>query len=63
MGHLIAIFEVLTTFCRENEEYRALVESSLTEDELKNWKMITDLETGELKAELQLQTMFLVILF
>lgn len=64
MGHLISIFEVLTGFCAEHDEYRALVESSFdgetdSEKLVADWHIIQAPDTGELGAELLLQNTFL----
>lgn len=66
MGHLISIFGLLNENCSNNDEYRALVESSFDAElgdegrRLADWQQIQAPEDGELINELQLQRSFLV---
>lgn len=60
MGHLIDMFDSLNLLVLVSHQFRALVESSLTEAELEDWKSITDPTDGKLAAALKSQKSFLV---
>lgn len=60
MGHLIEIFDILLSSAISCDKYRALIESNLSEDELNNWKMLTDLNEGEIIKEIKIQQQYLV---
>ncbi|XP_055374163.1 serine/threonine-protein phosphatase 6 regulatory subunit 3-B [Condylostylus longicornis] len=55
MGHLIKIFDTITTSILESDKLGALIESNLSEDELENWRMITNKDEGELIKDLNTQ--------
>ncbi|GAB0092172.1 serine/threonine-protein phosphatase 6 regulatory subunit 3 [Sergentomyia squamirostris] len=59
MGHLIQILDSLVSCYAMSDEYRALIDSTLTEDELVLWRKITADEDGELTVEMQQQKRFL----
>lgn len=60
MGHLIDMFDSLNLLVLVSHQFRALVESNLTEEELEDWKSITDPTDGKLAAALKSQKSFLV---
>lgn len=60
MGHLIDMFDMLYTLVLDSGQFRALVESHLTESELEYWKEITDSKNGYLTAALKAQKSYLV---
>lgn len=51
MGQLIEIFDALTTACRVHHTYRALVEDSLTAEQLADWRTITGVPQQTAAAE------------
>lgn len=63
MGHLIRIFQYITTCISNSDQIGALIESNLNNNEngneLENWKLITNQENGELIKELELQNKML----
>ena len=63
MGHLIEILDALVSCFCVSEELRALVESSLNEIELENWKKISDSNDGYLTKTLEIQKRYLVSVF
>lgn len=60
MGHLIDMFDSLNLLVLVSHQFRALVESNLSEQEVEDWKSITDPTDGKLAAELKAQKSFLV---
>lgn len=60
MGHLIDMLDSLNLLVLVSQEFRALVEFSLTENELEDWKIITDPADGKLTLALKSQKSFLV---
>lgn len=61
MGHLIDMFETLVTNMSVSEEFSALVESTLEQDDVKDrWRRVTQPATGELSVILAEQKRFLV---
>ncbi|XP_059614467.1 serine/threonine-protein phosphatase 6 regulatory subunit 3 [Phlebotomus argentipes] len=62
MGHLIQILDSLVSCYTMSEELRALIDSTLTEDEMVLWRKITADEeerSGELTVEMRQQKRFL----
>lgn len=60
MGHLIDIFDSLNLLVLVSHQFRALVESNLTAEELEDWNSIIDPTYGKLTAALKAQKTFLV---
>uniref|UniRef100_A0A6B2EKT0 Putative serine/threonine-protein phosphatase 6 regulatory subunit 3 isoform x3 n=1 Tax=Phlebotomus kandelakii TaxID=1109342 RepID=A0A6B2EKT0_9DIPT len=59
MGHLIQMLDSLVSCYTMSEELRALIDSTLLEDEMVLWRKITAEEEGELMAEMRQQKRFL----
>lgn len=59
MGHLIYMFDSLNLLVLVSHQFRALVESNLTEDELDFWKLVTDPNNGYLVSALKKQKSYL----
>ncbi|XP_031622169.1 serine/threonine-protein phosphatase 6 regulatory subunit 3-B [Contarinia nasturtii] len=59
MGHLIYMFDSLNLLVLVSHQFRALVESNLTEDELSYWKLVTDPNNGYLVSALKQQKSYL----
>ncbi|XP_055690524.1 serine/threonine-protein phosphatase 6 regulatory subunit 3-B [Lutzomyia longipalpis] len=59
MGHLIQILDSLVSSYTMSEELRALIDSTLEEDELVLWRKITAVDDGELTEEINMQKRFL----
>lgn len=59
MGHLIYLFDSLHLLVLVSHQFRALVESNLTEDELTYWKLVTDPINGYLVSALKAQKSYL----
>lgn len=59
MGHLIYMFDSLNLLVLVSHQFRALVESNLTEDELSFWKLVTDPTNGYLVSALKAQKSYL----
>lgn len=59
MGHLIYMFDSLNLLVLVSHQFRALVESNLTEDELAFWKLVTDPTSGYLVSALKAQKSYL----
>lgn len=59
MGHLIYMFDSLNLLVLVSHQFRALVESNLTEDELSYWKLVTDPTNGYLVSALKAQKSYL----
>lgn len=59
MGHLIYMFDSLNLLVLVSHQFRALVESNLTDDELSYWRLVTDPTTGYLVSALKAQKSYL----
>lgn len=59
MGHLIYMLDSLNLLVMVSPQFRALVESSLTEDELTCWNQLTDPTNGQLASALKIQKSYL----
>lgn len=59
MGHLIYMFDSLNLLVLVSHQFRALVESNLTEDEMSYWKLVTDPTNGYLVSALKAQKSYL----
>lgn len=59
MGHLIYLLDSLNLLVMVSPQFRALVESSLTDDELTYWKQLTDPADGYLASALKIQKSYL----
>lgn len=59
MGHLIQILDSLVSSYTMSEELRALIDSTLVEDEMVLWQKIIAEEDGELTVEMKQQKRFL----
>lgn len=57
------MFDLLVSSMLASDQFRALVESNIDEQDQDNWNTITHPETGELAKELKLQRSFLVNIF
>lgn len=59
MGHLIDMFDSLNLLVLVSHQFRALVESNLTDDERAYWKLVTDPTNGYLVMALKAQKSYL----
>uniref|UniRef100_A0A182NIH6 Uncharacterized protein n=1 Tax=Anopheles dirus TaxID=7168 RepID=A0A182NIH6_9DIPT len=59
MGHLIEMLDAMATTMKLSEEIRALVQSTLTEEEQRIWKVRIENDDSELAKVLEMQKRFL----